>query len=160
MDQGRRRPLRRRSLEFRALTEGVGALIYARTTGRYLFLLRANGSWPMTWGLPGGKVNNGESVANGLAREIHEELGGTIVNPKIVPVEMFTSSNEQFVYHTFFIAVDYEFVPELNEEHLGYAWLPISAVPKPLHPGVSRTLNSEDIVKKIQTAESNYQQLV
>lgn len=160
MDQGRRRPLRRRSLEFRALTEGVGALIYARNTGRYLFLLRSNGSWPMTWGLPGGKVNSGESVGDGLSREIYEELGGTIVNPKIVPVEMFTSSNEQFVYHTFFIAVDFEFIPELNEEHLGYAWLPINAVPKPLHPGVNRTLNSEDIVKKIQTAEAIHRILV
>jgi 8-oxo-dGTP pyrophosphatase MutT (NUDIX family) len=159
MDQGSRRPLRRRCLEFRTLTEGVGALIYARNTGRYLFLLRTQGSWPMTWGLAGGKIDTGESVAEGLNREIQEELGGKIVEPKFVPVEMFTSNNEQFVYHTYFVAVDYEFVPKLNHEHVGYAWLPLDAAPKPLHPGVNRTLTSKEIMCKIHTAESNYRLL-
>jgi len=156
MDQGRRRPIRSRCLEIRTLTEGVGALIYARNTGRYLFLLRSSGSWPLTWGLAGGKVDTGESVSEGLNREIQEELGGKILAPKFIPIEKFTSTNEQFVYHTFFVAIDDEFVPELNEEHLGYAWLPLTAAPRPLHPGVSRTLGTEDIVKKIQTAESTY----
>lgn len=155
MDKIGRRKVRGRCLEFRSLTEGVGALIFARTTGRYLFLLRTSGSWPMTWGLPGGKIDAGESVVAGLTREIMEELGGKILDPKFVPIEMFTSNNEQFVYHTYFIAVDYEFVPELNEEHLGYAWLPLSVAPKPLHPGVHRTLHSEDVMSKIQTVENN-----
>lgn len=153
MDQERRRALRSRGMEVRALTKGVGALIYARNTGRYLFLLRTLGSWPMTWGLPGGKINADEGIVDGLNREIFEELGGKIVEPKIVPIEMFTSNNEQFIYHTYFIAVDYEFIPELNHEHLGYAWLPLSAAPKPLHPGVNRTLNSEEILNKIKIAE-------
>lgn len=140
-------------MEIRALTNGVGALIYARNTGRYLFLLRTSGSWPLTWGLPGGKINPGEGIVEGLNREIHEELGGKILDPKLVPIEMFTSNNEQFVYHTYFIAVDYEFIPELNDEHLGYAWLPLSTAPKPLHPGVNRTLQSEEIMNKIKIAE-------
>jgi len=155
MDQVSRRSVRSRCLELRPLTKGVGALIYAKDTQRYLFLLRTQGSWPMTWGLAGGKVNLDESISQGLIREIQEELGGKIVNPKFVPLELFTSANEQFVYHTFFVAVDYEFIPALNQEHLGYAWLPLAAPPRPLHPGVSRTLNSEDIVKKIFTAEYN-----
>lgn len=153
MDQERGRTLRSRGMEIRALTNGVGALIYARNTGRYLFLLRTSGSWPLTWGLPGGKINPEESIVEGLNREIYEELGGKILEPKLVPIEMFTSNNEQFVYHTYFIAVDYEFIPELNEEHLGYAWLPLSVAPKPLHPGVNRTLNSEEIRNKIKIAE-------
>lgn len=156
MDQERGRTLRGRGMEIRALTNGVGALIYARNTGRYLFLLRTSGSWPLTWGLPGGKINPEESIVEGLNREIYEELGGKILEPKLVPIEMFTSNNEQFVYHTYFIAVDYEFIPVLNNEHLGYAWLPLTSAPKPLHPGVNRTLNSADILKKIQTAEANH----
>lgn len=155
MDQIGGRTLRRRGVEFRALTEGVGALIYARDTKRYLFLLRGSGSWSGTWGLPGGKINPGETVSQGLEREILEELGGTILAPKMVPIELFTSNNEQFVYHTFFIAVDYEFVPILNNEHTGYAWVPLSAIPKPAHPGVTRTFSSETIMDKIKVAEEN-----
>ena len=155
MDTISGRSLRRRGMEFRALTAGVGALIYAKNTQRYLFLLRSSGSWPRTWGLPGGKINLGETVLQGLTREIQEELGGVIVEPKVVPVEMFTSNNEQFVYHTFFIAVDYEFAPELNNEHIGYAWLPLDAAPQPLHPGVHRTFGSSTIISKIKTAEES-----
>ncbi len=156
MDKIRGRSIRRRGMEFRSITNGVGALIYAQNTGRYLFLLRSSGSWSHTWGIPGGKVDPGESTVEGLNREIHEELGGKIIDPKFVPIEMFTSGNEQFVYHTYFIAVNYEFVPELNDEHIGYAWVPLTAVPNPLHPGLQRTLTTEDIVKKIQVAEENH----
>jgi ADP-ribose pyrophosphatase YjhB (NUDIX family) len=100
------------------VTEGVGALIYAKNSQRYLFLLRASGSWPLTWGLAGGKIDFNENSSKALMREIREELDGEILDPKFIPIEMFTSNNERFVYHTFFIAVDFEFVPKLNNEHL------------------------------------------
>lgn len=154
MDQISRGPVRRRKLEFRSLTEGAGALIFARDTGRYLFLLRSTKSWDHTWGLPGGKINPEENVKQGLEREILEELGGQILSAKLVPIEMFTSSNKRFIYHTYFIAVDNEFVPELNSEHVGYAWLPLAAAPKPLHPGVKRTINSLETMEKISAAEA------
>jgi 8-oxo-dGTP pyrophosphatase MutT (NUDIX family) len=143
------------SLEFRPVTAGVGAFIHALSTGRYLFLLRNIGSWADTWGLPGGKLDPGEDTITALNREIREELGGIIIDPEFVPVEIFTSNNSNFTYHTFFIAVEDEFVPVLNHEHQGYAWLPLSAVPRPLHPGIVRTLNKRDIVKKITLAERN-----
>jgi 8-oxo-dGTP pyrophosphatase MutT (NUDIX family) len=144
-------------MEFRPLTKGVGTLIYALDTKRYLFLLRSTGSWSLTWGLPGGKINETETVFEGLNREIEEELGGKIYLPDFVPIEIFTSKNEKFMYHTYFVAVEYEFLPKLNEEHLGYSWLPLTALPRPLHPGVNRTLNNPEIVTKIQAAELSCQ---
>jgi 8-oxo-dGTP pyrophosphatase MutT (NUDIX family) len=140
-------------MESRNITQGVGALIYAKDTKRYLFLLRQGGSWSLTWALPGGKVDAGETVVVGLAREIEEELGGRIRDPKLVPIEKYTSDNFRFIYHTFFIGVDYEFIPLLNDEHIGYAWLPLSAAPRPLHPGIVRTLNAQEVVAKIALAE-------
>ena len=155
MDQVSGGSIRRRSVELRPLTKGVGALIYARDTRRYLFLLRSTGSWSMTWGLPGGKINTEETIFEGLNREIQEELGGKIYSPELIPIEIFTSKNEKFMYHTYFIAVEYEFLPNLNNEHIGYAWLPLASAPRPLHPGVNRTLNNAEIMSKIQTAEAS-----
>lgn len=109
----------------------------------------------MTWALPGGKMDTGETVIVGLAREIEEELGGRIMEPKLVPIEKFTSEDRGFVYHTFFVSVDDEFVPVLNDEHMGYAWLPLVAIPKPLHPGITRTLTCQEVVEKLRYAENN-----
>ena len=154
MDKSSRRSVWSRSMDFRPITIGAGALIYSQQTGRYLFLLRDGGSWSNTWGLPGGKIDSGESVMVGLAREIKEELGGVIIDPKFVPIEQFTSSNERFVYHTFFVAVSDEFVPILNNEHVGYSWLPLEYAPRPLHPGVARTFGFNSVLEKIRTVQN------
>lgn len=107
----------------------------------------------MTWALPGGKINANETVVVGLAREIEEELGGRITDPKLIPIEKYTSDDGKFVYHTFFVSVNDEFVPVLNDEHIGYAWLPLPAAPKPLHPGIIRTINDSLVCGKISVAE-------
>lgn len=131
------------------IKQGCGALIRASSTGRFLFLLRNSGKFPNTWGLVGGKIDNGESIEVGLIREISEELGGSIKDAKIIPIEQYTSDSGVFVYHTFLIRVDDEFVPELNSEHKGYCWVTLEGLPKPLHPGVEKTLTSECIRKKL-----------
>lgn len=143
-------------MEFRSkLVEGVGAFIFARDTKRYLFLMRHGGSWPLTWALPGGKLDDDETVDLALAREIMEELGGKIIEPELVVIDRYRRPNKQFSYTTYFIAVDQEFLPLLNSEHIGYAWLPLSSAPKPLHPGISRTLASPSVMRKIHIAEAN-----
>lgn len=115
-------------------------MILCSKTNRYLFLLRDDGRYPDTWALVGGKVERGEGVLQALVREIKEELGGEIKGAKIHPVEQYTSNNGKFVYNTFLIKVDEEFVPELNREHKGFCWVPLENLPRPLHPGVARTI--------------------
>jgi len=44
-----------------------------------------------------------------------------------------------------------EFIPKLNKEHKGYAWVSIEGWPKPLHPGVFSTFKIEEIMGKIKT---------
>lgn len=136
------------------MIEGTGALIYSTKTQRYLFLLRNGIKYADMWGLPGGKLEPNETVLDGLLREIQEELGGTIRDCKLYPIEKFTSENGRFCYHTFLIPVEEEFVPELNHEHKGYAWCKIEDYPKPLHPGVYRTINFEEVINKLQTVET------
>lgn len=135
-----------------AVNESCGALIYSTSTGRYLFLLR-NTKQAGTWGLVGGKIEQGESVTQALLREIAEEIGGLIRDPKFIPIEKFTSDNKKFIYHTFVCPVDHEFVPELNAEHRGYCWVKLSDHPKPLHPGVWKTFKFDVVKRKLEVVE-------
>jgi 8-oxo-dGTP pyrophosphatase MutT (NUDIX family) len=132
---------------------GCGALIYSRSTHRYLFLLRNQKRHAGSWGLVGGGVEPGESPTAALQREIQEEIG-FVSYEKIIPLEKFTSDNGTFEYHTYVIPVEAEFVPVLNDEHRGYAWTSIDDHPKPLHPGVWRTFNFRVVLEKIKTVES------
>lgn len=136
------------------LKAGCGALILCTKTNRYLFLLRKNGRYPNTWGLVGGKIEQGETVFQGLIREINEELGGEIKGAKIIPIETYTSDNEKFTYQTYLIKVDDEFVPELNDEHKGFCWVELEDHPKPLHPGVHRTIRFQANQNKIKILEN------
>jgi len=132
------------------MTLGTGALIYCAKTQRLLFLLRNGQKYSGTWGLVGGKVEIGEAVDIALHREIQEELGGVITDCNLIPIETFVSSNKKFTYHTFLIVVEEEFVPDLNDEHRGYAWLLIEDYPKPLHPGVWRTIKFSELTQKLK----------
>lgn len=137
---------------------GCGALIYSKSTQRYLFLLRNQKRHAGSWGLVGGGVENDESPVEALQREIQEEIG-VIEFEKIIPLEKFTSDNNSFEYHTYLITIEKEFVPQLNDEHRGYAWTSIEDHPKPLHPGVWRTFSFKSVVDKIKTVETVIYQL-
>lgn len=135
-------------------TEGVGALVYAKSTNRYLFLLRNKSKHSGSWGIVGGKIDPGETVIQALVREISEEIGQDFNNKKFIPLETFTADNRKFAYYTFLVTVDKEFVPVLNDEHRGYCWVELQDYPKPLHPGLWRSFNFEIVKKKIKTLES------
>ena len=132
---------------------GCGALIYSKQSHRYMFLLRTQKRHKNSWGLVGGGVEKDESVIAALRREITEEIGVDLSNSKVIPLEQFTSEDQRFVYHTFLIPVDQEFIPTLNHEHKGYCWVPLDNYPKPLHPGVWRTFKFSAVVEKIRTLE-------
>lgn len=134
--------------------EGIGAFIYCVTTHRYLFLLRNTKKYSGTWGLAGGATEVGELLLDSLYRELQEELGLDFTQSKIIPIEKFTNDKNKFTYHTFLLPVQEEFVPILNYEHRGYCWVTLDDYPKPLHPGVWRTVNFKEVVDKIRTLEN------
>ena len=92
-----------------------------------------------------------ESAFEGLKREINEEVGVTPVFKKVIPLELFTSNDQKFYFHTYLIAIDGEFIPKLNGEHNGYAWVSFGKWPKPLHQGLRNTLQSKSNLTKLQT---------
>ena len=138
----------------------VGIWFYAVSTGRYLYLMRSDPKHPGAWGLPGGRIEPGESLRDAMFRECREELGFVPDFLRLVPIEKFTTVDGIFAYHTFYCSVENEFVPDLNHEHLGYAWIDSNTWPKPMHPGLWSTVNIEAVRTKIQTIEQQYNTLL
>ena len=117
--------------------------------------MRNDPKHPYTWGLPGGKCEATETLITTIYRECSEELGSMPEYIKLAPLEKFTSVDNKFCYHTFFCLVKDEFVPILNEEHLGYSWIDNKVWPKPLHPGLWSTVNMHDLIQKMETLKDN-----
>jgi 8-oxo-dGTP pyrophosphatase MutT (NUDIX family) len=132
----------------------IGVWFYAMDTQRYLYLLRDDPKHPDTWGLPGGKIESGETMLGAMQRECQEELGFVPEYIKLTPLEKFTSVDGIFAYHTFFCSVANEFVPCLNDEHTGWAWIASGRWPKPMHPGLWSTVNFDAVRDKIRNIES------
>lgn len=130
------------------MSTASGVFFYAKNTDRYLYLLRTDSKNPGNWGIPGGKIEDGETLLEGIVRECEEEIGLFPSNAKLIPIQKFTNHN--FIYHTFFCEVDNEFVPELNHEHCGYAWVGEDQYPKPLHPGLFNTVNFDIVQEKLR----------
>lgn len=130
----------------------AGAIFLAQNTQRFLFLLRSQGRTANTWGLAGGKVEPIDNTPyEALLREIYEEVGQTPAIVKTLPIELYQSPDEHFYYNTYVLLVDEEFIPRLNDEHMGYCWVSYDHWPKPLHQGVRTTLSSKTTRTKLET---------
>jgi 8-oxo-dGTP pyrophosphatase MutT (NUDIX family) len=140
----------RRVLEHSDLT-AAGALFISTKTGRGLFLLRDQDTYSGTWGLVGGQLEKDETIQQGLLREVSEEIGFIPPVLKTIPLELFSSPDGHFNYHTFVLLVKTEFIPNLSNEHKGYAWCNLNNTPKPLHPGLYNSFNNRVIQEKLKT---------
>jgi 8-oxo-dGTP pyrophosphatase MutT (NUDIX family) len=128
-----------------------GGFFLARDTKRFLLLHRTQGRTAGTWGLVGGKKEPTDATPfDALTREIEEEVGKIPTIKKTIPLELFTSNDQNFQYNTYVIIVDNEFIPTLNEEHSGYAWVNYDHWPRPLHQGVKNSLNNRVIKAKLE----------
>ena len=128
-----------------------GGLFLAKDTKRFLFLSRTQGKTAGTWGLVGGRKEPSDlTPVDVLNREIEEEIGRSPAIKKIIPLELFISSDQHFQYNTYVLLVDKEFIPVLNEEHSGYAWCEYNAWPRPLHQGVKNSFNNKIIRAKLE----------
>jgi 8-oxo-dGTP pyrophosphatase MutT (NUDIX family) len=130
--------------------KGVGAIIVSETTGKVMTVLRSmQESHPGTWTFAGGRVEVDEQPADALKRELIEELKLKEFK-KMLPLHSYQSRSKDFIYDTYIVLVDKEFIPELNWENAGYAWTDIDALPSPLHPKVRQMLSSSRLKAKFK----------
>lgn len=129
----------------------AGIFFYSTVTNRFLYLLRSDANY--SWGVPGGKIEADETLLEGLERECIEEIGYFPKDAKLIPLQKFV--NNTFTYHTFFCAIGKEFIPTLNNEHIGYAWVGDNQHPKPLHPGLFSTVNIDIVKEKLLSLTEN-----
>lgn len=129
----------------------AGALFKAEDSGRVLFVLRSmQKSFPNKWEFPGGKIYSSEYLTEGLKREIIEELGFFPEIIKYSPLNYFSSDDENFKYVSVIIKTPIEFIPSLNPEHTGYAWVNIDHPPYPLHIRIKELLDTSLIKDSIK----------
>lgn len=102
-----------------------------RVGNTVLLLLRGpDGDCPGTWGLPGGKVEEGETPLQGACRESSEEIG---VLPDAASLSVI---HDDGLFTTYETRPQSQFTPRLNEEHLRFVWASLDNLPKPVHPGL------------------------
>jgi mutator protein MutT len=134
------------------MTTAAGVVFLARDTGRCLLQLRkADKRFRNTWGFWGGTLEPGEVVYDAIRRELQEEIGFVPEVTKLNPIDVYQSADQKFFYYSFVYVVEHEFIPVLNAESAGYAWVDIGWWPQPLHSGAKTTLTQNQGTEKLRT---------
>lgn len=111
----------------------AGVLI--RCGSAVLLLLRNdNADHPRTWGLPGGKIEPGETPVGAAVRETFEEVRYDLSGQPLRVLE----DDGHFI--TYAADLPEPFTPAIDGEHLAYVWADLRELPTPLHPGLAPVL--------------------
>ena len=87
----------------------------------YLLQNRVKKDWA-GYTLPGGHVEPGESIVDAVVREMKEETGLTVINPKLCGVKQFPIENGRYIV---FLFVADEFTGEvISSEEGEMHWIP------------------------------------
>lgn len=123
-------------------SQSAAGMLFICTEDKTIFLIKRSPSEskPLTWGTPGGKIEDGENPIQAATREITEELGSMPDNKTLLKSNVFKNGN--FSYTTFIYDLPlkekqkWNSSIELNKENINYQWFRLNQLPKKLHPGM------------------------
>lgn len=119
----------------------AAGVLFVAPDGDVLLLLRSPNeeNFASHWALPGGGADDGETPEQAARREVSEEIGNMPCDGMTPLCERVTPKG--MVFTTFICPVAEKFAPTLNDEHSGYAWVPIDKPLAPIHPAVADVLS-------------------
>ena len=126
------------------VSKAAGALIHAKEEDLWLFILRGESvDHPLTWSLPGGHGEFGESYLDIALRETQEETGFDLSNSPSQLIYIHRTDWPLSVYKTYAFQIEKKFKPVLDWESADYRWCTLDELPTPMHWGVDAMLNSD-----------------
>jgi len=87
-----------------------------------IFLMESSGKFGSDWIVPGGKVDFGENVIDGLVREIREETNLEIFDIEFLSYRDYCKPNKHFIFMEFLAKTKNESDVKLNEEATKYGF--------------------------------------
>ncbi len=113
----------------------VGVGVFVRKDGKFLMQRRKNAHGEGTWSLPGGHLEYGEAIEDCARREVMEELGVTIRDPRVTTLTNDVFETEGKHYITIFVVCDLDAgepricEPDKSEQFDWFGW---NDMPQPL----------------------------
>lgn len=123
-------------MEITKLQKVVGAAVILDSQNRILLVKRSENDvyLPGYWGMPGGKIEFGETLNEGLKREVFEEIGFKVEVGYPLLVKSFELryeiSKDRFFYEIFCLCnvKDDKQVPKLSGEHSDFKWVSLENI--------------------------------
>jgi 8-oxo-dGTP pyrophosphatase MutT (NUDIX family) len=118
----------------------ISSLCYIETEGKLLMLQRNKEPFRGFWTAPGGKLEPGENPRQTIIREIWEETGLTLIQPRLQMINSETGPGRDYNWLVFIFRAE-EFNGSLRECNEGVLkWIPRQKINDTKIPDVDRQL--------------------
>lgn len=134
---------------------GVGVGVLVEKDGKVLMLRRRHVHGDGTWSTPGGYLEFGETPEECGIREVYEETGVTVINPRFIALtnDVFEEAGKHSI--TFWFACDYESgIEKINDprEMDKVGWFSKDELPKPLFLPLENLLQGRSYPSRVSVS--------